>query len=194
MVNRLHVQARRGWTVTEMSIVIVVIVMLAAIVLRSIDFRRYRMDAIARAAQNQIIAQQQTAIQRKVPVIVTIVYDQGLLTITQDANGNGIADSSEYTHNRKLGEGAKFVMPPATIDGATPYYATGPGLTYPKQTYLYPTVTFYPNGSASGDVVVYLGSTAGRPTDMRALQVTGATSKVRVYRMAPDGKWRLADM
>ena len=178
----------------EMSIVLAVIVILAAIAIPNIDFQRYRMDANARTVQNQFISQQLTAIQLNMPVIVTIVYDHGYLAITQDANSNGVADATEYTYNRTLVEGAQFVTPPVAIDSATPYYATGPGLTYLNQTYLYPTVTFYPNGSTSGDVVIYIGSTAGRLTDMRALKITGATSKVKFYRMASDGTWRLADM
>jgi prepilin-type N-terminal cleavage/methylation domain-containing protein len=197
MVNRRSASAsdiRRGWTVIEMSIVLAVIVILAAIAIPNIDFARYRMDSNARTVQNQFIAQQLTAIQQNMPIIVTIVYDHGYLTITQDANSNGLADPSEYTYNRTLVEGAQFVIPPVTVDSATPYYATGPGLTYLNQTYLYPTVTFYPNGSTSGDVVVYIGSTSGRLTDMRALQITGATSKIKFYRMASDGTWRLADM
>ena len=197
MVNRLYARAkgkRRGWTIIELSIVLAVIVVLAAIALPNIDFQRYRMDANARTVQNQFIAQQLTAIQHNMPVIVTIVYDQGHLTITEDANSNGIADATEYTYNRTLVEGAQFVTPPVGIDSAPPYYATGPGLTYLNQTYMYPTVTFYPNGSTSGDVVVYIGSTAGRLKDMRALQITGSTSKVRFYRMQSDGTWTLADM
>jgi prepilin-type N-terminal cleavage/methylation domain-containing protein len=194
MVNRLTAKARRGWTMIEMSIVLALIAILVAIALPNIDFARYRMDANARTVQNQFIAQQLAAIQRNMPVIVTIVYDQGHLTITEDANSNGVADATEYTYNRALVEGAQFITPPVTVDGASPYYATGPGLTYLNQTYLYPTVTFYPNGSTSGDVVVYIGSTAGRLTDMRALQITGATSKVKFYRMMSDGTWHLADM
>lgn len=190
----IHQRARRGWTVIEMSIVIAVIVILAAIALPNIDFARYRMDANARTVQNQFIAQQLDAIQKNMPVIVTIVYDQGRLAITEDANSNGLADPGEYTYGRTLVEGAQFVIPPVTVDSATPYYATGPGLTYLNQTYQYPTVTFYPNGSTSGDVVIYIGSTSNRLTDMRALQITGATSKIKFYRMASDGTWRLADM
>jgi len=178
----------------EMSIVLAVIVLLAAVTLTNIDFSRYRMDSNARTVQNQFIAQQINAIQKNMPMIVTIVYDQGHLTITEDANSNGIGDSTEYTYNRTLVEGAQFVIPPVSIDSTTPYYATGPGLTYLNQTYMYPTVTFYPNGSTSGDVVIYIGSTAGRLTDMRALQITGATSKVKFYRMMSDGTWHLADM
>lgn len=197
MVNRTPLRAkrvRRGWTIIEMSIALAIIVILAAIALPNIDFKRYRMDANARTVQNQFIAQQINAIQKNRPMIVTIVYDQGRLTITEDMNANGVGDSTEYTYNRTLVEGAQFVMPPTTIDGATPYYATGPGLTYLNQTYLYPTVTFYPNGSTSGDVVIYIGTTAGRLQDMRALQITGATSKVRFWRMLADGTWKLADM
>ena len=194
MVNRLHTRIRRGWTMIEVAIVLGLVAILVAIALPNIDFARYRMDANARTVQNQFIAQQLTAIAKNMPVIVTIVYDQGHLTITEDANSNGIADPTEYTYNRSLVEGAQFVTPPVSIDSATPYYATGPGLTYLNQTYLYPTVTFYPNGSTSGDVVIYIGSTSGRLTDMRALQITGATSKVKFYRMMSDGTWHLADM
>jgi Tfp pilus assembly protein FimT len=178
----------------ELAIALAVLVLLAAIALPNIDFARYRMDANARSVQNQFIALQLRATQRNMPMMMTIVYDQGHLTITEDANSNGVPDPAEYTYNRSLVEGAAFVIPPVTIDSATPYYATGPGLTYLNQTYLYPTVTFYPNGSTSGNVVVYIGSTSGRLTDMRALQITGATSKVRFYRMGAEGAWHIADM
>jgi prepilin-type N-terminal cleavage/methylation domain-containing protein len=194
MVIRPPSRIRHGWTMIELAIAIGLIAILVAIALPNIDFARYRMDANARTVQNQFIAQQLTAIQKNMPVIVTIVYDQGHLTITEDANSNGIADATEYTYNRSLVEGAQFITPPVSVDSATPYYATGPGLTYLNQTYLYPTVTFYPNGSTSGDVVIYIGSTSHRLTDMRALQITGATSKVKFYRMGSDGTWHLADM
>ena len=178
----------------ELALAIGVLAILAAIALPNIDFARLRMDGNARTVQNQFIALQLRATQRNMPMIVTIVYDQGHLTITEDANSNGVPDANEYTYNRSLVEGAQFVIPPVTVDSATPYYATGPGLTYLNQTYLYPTVTFYPNGSTSGNVVVYLGSPSGRLSDMRALQITAATSKVRFYRMGSDGVWRTADM
>jgi type II secretory pathway pseudopilin PulG len=177
-----------------MSIALAVIVILAAIALPNIDFQRYRMDANAREVQNQFISQQLQAIQLNMPMIVTLNYSFGYLSITQDKNRNGTTDVGERTFNRALVEGTTFVIPPVSIDGATPYYATGPGLTYLNLTYLYPTVTFYPNGSTSGDVVIYIGSLAGRRTDMRALKITGSTSKVAFYRMQSDGTWKLANM
>src|SRR6185312_3824120 len=102
MPTRPHANARNGWTMIEMAVVIGLVAILAAIALPNIDFSRYRMDANARTVQNQFIAQQLTAIQKNMPVIVTIVYDQGHLTITEDANSNGVADPTEYTYNRSL--------------------------------------------------------------------------------------------
>jgi Tfp pilus assembly protein FimT len=193
MVNRMHRRARRGWTVIGVVILLLLVALVAGIILANIDFERYRMDENARALKNQFIAQQLTAVKLNVPVIVAFVYDRGKLTITRDANSNGIADAGEHSYTWALMDGARFVTPPVTIGGAAPYYATGPGLTYLNQSYHYPTVTFYPNGSASGDVVVYIGSAAGRLADLRALQITGASSKVKFYRFAA-GAWELAEM
>jgi hypothetical protein len=172
---------------------LVLLAFVGAIVLKKADFTGQRMDSSARALKNQFIAQQLTAIKLNMPVIVAIVYDRRSLTVTRDANGNGIAEPMERIQTTMLGNGARFVIPPVTIDGGAPFYATGPGLAYLNQSYKYPTVTFYPNGSTSGDVVVYLGSASGRPADMRALEITGANSKVRFFRFA-GGAWKLAEM
>jgi Tfp pilus assembly protein FimT len=193
MVNRMHRRSRRGWTVIGIVILLLLIAVVAGIILANVDFQRYRMDANARALQNQFIAQQLTAVKLNTPVLVAIVYDRGNLTITRDANGDGIAERTEHTQTTALSDGARFVIPPVAIDGGAPYYATGPGLTYLNQSYKYPTVTFYPNGSTSGDVVLYIGSATGRLADLRALQITGASSKVKFYRFAA-GAWKLADM
>jgi Tfp pilus assembly protein FimT len=193
MVNRKPRRARRGWTVIGVVILLVLVAIVAGIVLANVDFEPYRMDANARALQNQFIAQQLTAVKLNVPVIVAIEYDRGNLTITRDANGNGVVEPTERTQTVRLNDGARFVIPPVTIDGGAPFYATGPGLAYLNQSYKYPTVTFYPNGSTSGDVVVYLGSASGRPADMRALEITGANAKVKFFRFA-RGAWKLAEM
>jgi Tfp pilus assembly protein FimT len=193
MVNRMHRRSRRGWTVVGIVILLLLVAIVAGIVLANIDFERYRMDENARALKNQFIAQQLRAVKSNTPMMVAILYDRGKLRITQDANGNGIADAGEHTFMWGLVNDAKFVIPPVTIGGAAPAYATGPGLTYLNQSYRYPTVTFYPSGSTGGDVVVYIGSAAGRLADLRALQITGASSKVKFYRFA-SGAWKLADM
>jgi hypothetical protein len=94
----------------------------------------------------------------------------------------------------------KFAIPPSTIDGAYPYYATGPGLTYLNATgqtttcMTCPTLTFYPNGSSSGDVVVYVGSGKSQQKQaFRAVQIFGSTSKVYMWRMQSDGTWKQSD-
>jgi hypothetical protein len=189
----MHRRPRRGWTAIGIVILLLLIAMVAGIIAANTDFERYRMDDNARALKNQFIAQQLRAVKSNVPMMVAILTDRGKLSITQDANGNGIADATEHSFTWGLMEGAKFVIPPATIGGGAPSYATGPGLSYLNQSYKYPTVTFYPSGSTRGDVVVYIGSAAGRLADLRALQIIGASSKVKCYRWAAGG-WKLADM
>ena len=192
-----HTGDHRGFTIIEMAIAMGVIAILAAIALPNIDFNRFRMDANARNVQNQLIAAQYTAVQRNRPVIVSFMYNQDQFRLVVDLNSDGIWNSSTETRQwRTLSEGAKFVRPPRTIDGASRYYATGPGLSYIDATGQSstcnncPTFTFFPNGSTSGDVVVYLGSkTSPRPEDNRAVQIYGATSKVHIWRMQPNGNW-----
>jgi len=189
----MHRRPRHGWTATGIVILLLLVAIAVGIILANVDFGRYRMDASARELKGQLIAQQLTAVKFNMPVIVAIVYDRGTLTITRDANSNGTADATELTTTKPLTNGARFVIPPVAIDGAAPYYATGPGLTYLNQSYKYPTVTFYPNGATSGEVAIYIGSAAGRLADLRALQITGASSKVMFYRFTA-GAWKPADM
>jgi type II secretory pathway pseudopilin PulG len=185
----------------EIALVVAVIAIVAGIMLSNINFSRFRLDAAARAVQNQIIAAQTTAVQRNRPVILTFMYNQGQFRLVVDLNSDGYWNSASETRVwRTLSEGAQFVTPPTTIDGATPYYATGPGIKFINamgQTATCPTCptfTLFPNGSASGDVIVYLGTSGGRTTDYRAIQVYGSTSRVHIWRMDSGGTWLQSDL
>jgi len=127
-------------------------------------------------------------------VLVAIDRAHRCLTITQDANADGIADSTEFTFSSALDGGPRFVIPSATVDGAAPDDATGPGPSHFNQNYAYPTATCYPSGYSSGNVVVYIGSSPGRSTLLRAPRITGAAARLRMYRMSSDETWRLSDM
>jgi len=188
---------RSGWTVIELAIALGLIGILATIALPNIDFQRFRMDSQTRVIQNQIMGAQIRAVQINAPVLLTFFFTQSQFRIAEDSNGNGLWQSYEKRNWRSLAERMKFVIPPSTIDGATPYYATGPGLSYVNASGALgtctscPTLTLKPDGSSSGEVVVYVGSgQSARKEDFRALQVSGATSKVRIWRMMSDGVWK----
>lgn len=164
---------------------------MAALALPAIDFNRYRMDANARLVQNQLLWAQSRAVQRNMQVIVELYYDRNQFRIVEDSNASGNYTNGEQVFWNTLVERMKFVTPPSTIDAATPYYATGAGVTLSGS---YPQLIFYPNGSSSGDAVIYLGSPQGRVRDNRAIKISGATSKMYFYRMRPDGTWSLSEL
>lgn len=184
---------RPGFTIVEMAIALGIAAILAALALPAIDFNRYRMDANARLVQNRLIWAQSQAVQRNMQILVQLYYDANQFRIVEDSTADAAYTNGERVYYTTLAEGMKFVTPPTTVDGATPYYATGAGVTT-FGTGNYPQMVFYPTGSSSGDAVIYLGSPRGRPQDNRAIKVTGATSKMSFYRMGSDGVWRLSEM
>ena len=128
--------------------------------------------------------------------ILTFFWNQDQFRVVNDINGNGMWDGGlEVPSWFTLPEGVHFMIPPTTIDGATPNYATGPGATANSDAGpAYPTVTFFPNGSSSGEVTVYLGTSATNLSDFRAIHITGSTSKVIYWRMLKDGTWSQSAM
>ncbi len=191
-----RLRSRRAFTIIEVTIALGVIAILAAIALPNIDFSRFRMDGAAREVQLRFISAQSRAVEHNVNYMVTFFWTQDQFRVVNDINGDGLwSGGSEIRNWFTLPENIHFRIPPSTIDGASPGYATGPGLhTINAGGYAYPTMNFYPNGSASGDVVVYMGTDSTRLSDFRAIQVTGSTSKVRYWRMQKDGHWALSDM
>ena len=197
MIKRHHVRGtrvRRAFTMIELVIVVGVVAILAAIALPNISFSRMIMDSSAATVQNSIVATQAQVVQHNYPYILSFCFLRSQYRMVGDANSDGKYNSGESINWRTLPENMKFVIPPSTIDGATPWYATGPGLHYINSSVCgttSPTLNLYPNGSTSGDVVIYVGSgKSGRLQDYRALQVYGSTSKVYMWRMMKDGKWK----
>ncbi len=165
---------------------LVLAAIMAAMAIPRISFVRYRQDANGRLVQSSLIRAQQTAIQKSTNVLFVIDYAASRMRVVNDTNANGAADAAEYWSSWKLGDGARFSIPAVTVDGATAGYATGPGIT---TTAAGPTITFYPNGSASGDAFVYVGVTSGRSDALRAIEFAGSTGRTRLWRYL-NGAWR----
>ncbi len=152
------------------------------------DYRGYRMDANIRFLQNVIIGAQQTAITRNTPVQVMFDANAHRVRVLMDLNDNGVMDASDSVRYRPLFEGAEFQAPSTTLDGAPAAYVTGPGVIETGNP-LQLALRIAPNGSLSGDVVVYLGSTTRQETDQRAMTVVGATARTGFWSRA-SGTWR----
>jgi Tfp pilus assembly protein FimT len=167
-------------------LVLVLIAIVAAMAIPRVSFMRYRQDANGRLVQKTLITAQQRALRKNTNVLFVIDYAASRMRIYSDTNSNGAADAGESYDSWALANGARFSIPTATVDGATAYYATGPGIS---TTSAGPTITFYPNGSASGDAFVYLGLSSGRSDALRAVEFTGATGRTRLWRYL-SGAWR----
>lgn len=179
---------RRGFSIVEVVMALGIGAILMALALPSIDFNRLRMDGNARLVQNRLLWAQSRAVQRNMQVLVELYYDRNQFRLTDDSTADNSYTAGETMSYQTLSDGMVFATPPTTIDAATPYYATGAGVTLSGAAN-YPKIIFYPTGSSSGDAVIYLGSPKARPQDNRAIKISGATSKMYFYRMGPDGVW-----
>ena len=139
----------------------------------------YRMDANIRLLQNVLIGAQQTAITRNTHVQVMFDASNHRVRILLDTDNDGTVSVSETMTYRAL-DNARFLTPSTTLDGALAFYLTGPGVIETGNP-LQRAVRIAPNGSLSGDVVVYIGSTSDRPNDMRALTIIGATARTAFW-------------
>ncbi len=188
----LHERPRRpGFTLIEILMVIALIGVVAGFAVTRFSYWSYRMDANIRLLQNVIIGAQQTAITRN--VTVQVMFDAGAhrVRVLQDFNNNGVMDASDSVRYRPLADGAQFQTPPTTIDAATASYMTGPGVIETGNP-LQRAIRISPNGSVSGDVVVYLGSPRNLPEDFRALTIVGATARTGFWSRA-GGTWLQRD-
>jgi prepilin-type N-terminal cleavage/methylation domain-containing protein len=177
---------RQGYTIIELALVLTLIAIMSAMALPKLSFLRYRQDANGRLVQRTLQTAQQTSLRRNTNVLFIVDYAQSRMRIVEDTNSSGTADGAEPWTSWKLAEGARFSIPTTTVDGATAYYATGPGIS---TTSAGPTITFYPNGSASGDAFLYIGGPAGRADALRAIQFGGATGRTRMWRYV-SGTWK----
>jgi prepilin-type N-terminal cleavage/methylation domain-containing protein len=167
--------SRRAFTLVEIMMVMVLIGIVAGFAVSRVNVTGYRMDSNIRLLQNALIGAQQTAITRNTHVQVMFDATQHRVRILQDTDNDGTVGVSETVVYRAL-DNARFLTPATTLDGALAIYLTGPGVIETGNP-LQRAIRFAPNGSLSGDVVLYIGSTSDRPDDMRALTIVGATGR-----------------
>ncbi len=163
---------RRGVSLMEMLIVIVLIGILAGIAASRLDWMRYRADAALRGVQADLATAQRTAVSLQTDVRVTTLTGDRL-RIHEDANNSGTIDASERVTYSVLDNG--FTLGQAGI----------PDLPAPADPTDLSTLTvvFHRDGSASRGGAFYIAS----PTNdsdckyCRAVAVARSTGRTVGY-------------
>lgn len=167
---------RRGFTLIEIMLVIALIGIFATWAVTRVNLGGFKMDAAARMLQNVIIGAQQTAITRSTDV--TLRFDRQNSKVEVRFMEGG----SQRVVTRPLPDGTGFFIPSVGTSGAASDFVGGPGAVAVGGTTFMRDVTIAANGTVPrGDVFVYLGTSAARPQDQRALAVKGATMRTTLW-------------
>jgi prepilin-type N-terminal cleavage/methylation domain-containing protein len=172
---------RRGFTIIEMVIVLVVAGFLMALAVPKIDFilMKYRADAAAQLIRSTLQQAQRNSLVRQYDVVVSFDTAGGRIRVLQDVNNNGAIDVGETVNTKSFEDGSHYAAPPTALAGFGTKVIDGPTI---KTLTAYPTVTFHRDGSASSDFTVYLTSARTTLTDFRAITVTQGTGRMDWYR------------
>lgn len=172
-----RVQVRRGITLIEMLVVIVLIGILAAITASRLDWGRYRADSWGRTLMAELAQAQRTAVSLQTDVRVTVTSPTRL-RVHEDANNNGGIDGSERVSWLAIEDG--FTLGRGGMS-ALPAPAAGTELT---------AVVFRRDGTANTSGAIYLRGPA-RDTNCRycrAVEVSRATGRVVLFSYG-TGTW-----
>ena len=176
------VDNRRGFTLTELVVVVTIIGATAAFALPQIDFARYQIDGAMRAVGTTLMAAQREAMSKQHDMIVQFDVPNNALIILYDRNSNGVLDAGERQKGEGLDENAVFsrANAPARAFGGAP-------VNFTRVVAGLPAVTFHANGSASEESGLYISSSravagqAGHENDTRAVEVIRATGRAEWY-------------
>lgn len=180
---------RRGFTLAEMMVVVVIAGMMITLAIPRVDTTKWRADAIATIVRTTLQYAQRQAITRQHDMVVSFDTTGERIRTFWDNNNSGTLNSTERVTWRGLDVGVLFTDPSVKgISGATitkPVSGTSIGTLTG-----YPTVTFHRDGSVSTDAEIYIKVAAHGPPWYRAIRLTQATGRVDWFRLnAQTSKW-----
>jgi len=170
---------RRGFSILELTVVLIMVSIIAAMAIPRLNYERYRSDAAMRTVKTVLLSAERNAIMRQTNIVIGFDDANRMMEILEDANNNCTLDSGERLTKRPLEEGAKFAVPSAPYPTTTPStFVSGPNLC---TMHSLPAIQFLRDGAASTDADIYVTSSRGSVTDFRLIRVTQASGRTESF-------------
>jgi prepilin-type N-terminal cleavage/methylation domain-containing protein len=167
---------RRGFSIVELAVVLIMIGILATLVLPKVRLGSSVVDTSARTIGMAFMVAQREAVSRQHNVLVVFDTTYNAARTIWDANNNRVADAGEKSRPFLLPEGLVIGRPPGVpeLDGV----AETPGVSNAPEG---PMVVLQRSGGADRVAVLYLTTVkalaGGDDVDARALYIVRATGR-----------------
>ena len=182
---------RRGFTLAEVVIVVVIMGLAAAIAIPQLDTEAYKVNAAVRGVSSKLSSAQRLSVSLQHDVVVAFDAGNNRLRVHEDANNNGAINGSERVTSHPLEDGVTFGR-----GGAGSHTFGGAAINFTRTQGSLPVIIFRRDGSASeyGGFYLITGKSmaAGEDHNVRAAEIVRATGKATFYRYGPSG-WTRGD-
>lgn len=176
-------RARRGFSLVEVLLVIVIMGLLVGLVAPRIDVANFQVSSAVQALSTTSAAAQREAITKQHDMILIFDAVRRQLRLVWDVDSDGVIDAGERIRAITLDDRVVFGRgtAPARAFGAAP-------INFVDQIGGLPALTFHRNGSASGIGGFYLTTRAAaagganKAHDTRAAEIVRATGRTEWWR------------
>jgi len=176
---------RRGVTLLEILVVLVLTGLMFKLAWPKIDVTRYKADAVVTGVRSSMQQAQRASLVAQHDIIVSFDLTGGRVRIAWDADNDHLIGQTERVIWNPLLSGNRFAIPATGVKGSSVSAAIVGSQVRMMDNM--PTVTFHRDGSLSSELEIYM-STTGHPTLWRAVTVVQATGRTDWFRQG-SGKW-----
>ena len=171
---------RRGFTLIEILMVVVLIGLVASFAVPKLNWSAYRINGAARAATGLLGRAERQAVTQGYNVNVLFDVANNALKVHEDVNNDNIVQNTERVRSYPLGEGIIYGN-----GGAPAHTYTVVPISFTRQQNGLLEIIFRRDGSASENGGFYITTTtsqnSARPQDARAIEVIRATGRAGWY-------------
>lgn len=181
------VRPRRGHTLIETILVVVIITLLAGFAAPRLNYSSMRLDANVRIVRSVFQQAWRLSIQNQHDILVSIDTSNRRIRTVEDINQDGLPSAGERVTWKPLEDGAQFDVPATGLAGPVSTSVSGTGV---RTVQSMPTITFRRNGSTSGDVELYISMPFKGVKEFRGVTVAQATGRTEWFRRVNSTWWR----